>query len=106
MQWDLGIAGVGLLVAMSLVFGAAVHLVWRGAVRRLWLWAAAAGVAAGVLISEVWFGWATQTELQPNVDGLSFDEVLLGLVCAVAITALGRLVYRRRARARRDGVRT
>jgi hypothetical protein len=30
-----------------------------------------------MFISEVWFGWATQEELQPNIDGRSFAEVLL-----------------------------
>lgn len=33
--------------------------------------------AAGLFISEVWFGWADEEDLQPNYDGLSFDEVLL-----------------------------
>jgi hypothetical protein len=34
-----------------------------------------------LFISEVWYGWAAQEELRPNIDGLSFDEVLLiGLV--------------------------
>jgi hypothetical protein len=96
MQWDLGLQGVGLLVAMSLASGVVVQFVWGWAVRGLWLAAAAALFVAGVLISEVWFGWATQEELQPNVDGLSFDEVLLGMLCGVAIAALARVVVRRR----------
>jgi hypothetical protein len=50
-------------------------------------------------VREVWFGWATQEELQPNVDGLSFDEVLLGMVRGVAIAALARFVVRRRRQA-------
>ncbi len=50
------------------------------------------------VISEVWFGWATQEDLQPNIDGLSFDEVLLGMVGCVAITGLARFVVRRRTR--------
>ena len=45
--------------------------------------------------SEVWFGWATQEELQPNIDGLSFDEVLrLGLVPGIATVLATRRVTR------------
>jgi len=96
MQWDLGLQGVGLLVAMSLASGVLVQFVWGWAVRWLWPAAAAAFFVAGVLISEVWFGWATQEDLQPNLDGLSFDEVLLGMVCGVAVVALSRVFVRRR----------
>ena len=82
MQWDLGMQGLGLLILMSLGFGAIAHLVARRATNRwLWLIAAAGYFVGGLFISEVWFGWATQQDLQPNIDGLSFDEVLLfGLV--------------------------
>jgi hypothetical protein len=31
----------------------------------------------------VWFGSATEAGLQPNIDGLSRDEALLGVVPAV-----------------------
>ena len=98
MQWDLGLQGVGLLVAMSLVAGVVVQFVWGRTARWLWLPAAAVLFAIGALISEVWFGWATQEDLQPNIDGLSFDEVLLGMVGCVAITGLARFVVRRRTR--------
>jgi hypothetical protein len=54
-------------------------------------WAAVAGVyfGLGLLVSELLFGWATEEDLQPNIDGLSRDEVLLiGLVpVAVAVIA-------------------
>jgi len=78
MQWDLGFQGLGLLIVMSIGFGAIAQLV-AGTVTTRWLWliAAATYFVAGLLISEVWFGWATEAELQPNIDGLSFDEVLL-----------------------------
>lgn len=96
MQWDIGAGGVALLVALALVFGIVAHLVaatpWTP-----WMWAVASGVyfVSGLLISEVWFGWATEEELQPNIDGLSFDEVfLIGLVPG----ALAVLLYRRLAR--------
>ena len=99
-QWDLGIAGLALLAAMSLAFGLVAHLIVGWHVNRwLWLWAALSYFVSGILVSEVWFGWATGEELQPNIDGLSFDEVQLvtfaGLVAAVA----ARVVLRRRSRA-------
>ncbi len=100
MQWDLGLQGVGLLVAMSLGFGAIAQLVaGRSTTRWLWLIAAATYFVGGLLISEVWFGWATEEDLQPNIDGLSVDEVLLfALVPGIASVLLTRYVTRRRRR--------
>ena len=92
MQWDLGLKGLGLLTAMSLRFGVIAQLV--AGEQRPWLWliAAAGHFIGGLFISEVWFEWATQQELQPNIDGLSFDEVLLlGLVGIVAVLATQRV---------------
>jgi len=82
MQWDLGLQGLAVLVLMSLGFGVIAQLaVGRLTTRWLWAIAGATYFVAGLFISEIWFGWATGTELQPNIDGLSFDEVLLiGLV--------------------------
>ena len=57
----------------------------------------------GLFISEVWFGWATQEELQPNIDGLSFDEVLLlGLVPGIVTVLITRYVTRRARRRSTD----
>jgi hypothetical protein len=63
--------------------------------------AIAACFAAGLFVSEVLFGWATEEELQPNIDGLSFDEVLLGVLVAGLVVLVARLVAWRR-----DGHRT
>lgn len=100
MTWDLGIAGVGLLVAMSAGFGLLVELVtlWH---RRTTAWvglvAGAVFFVAGLLTSEVWFGWATEEDLQPNVDGLSVDETMLfGLLAGVASVMVMRYVSRHR----------
>ena len=87
MEWDLGLGGVGLLLAMA--FAAAVVaqvFTWRSMTHRLWLAATAAYAAIGLFVSEVLFGWATAEDLQPNVDGLSTDEVLLGMVLSVVGT--------------------
>ncbi|MGH3330869.1 MAG: hypothetical protein ACRDPJ_06115 [Nocardioidaceae bacterium] len=98
MQWDLGLQGLGLLMTMSLGLGVIAQLVaGRATTRWLWLIAAAAYFVGGLLISEVWFGWATEEDLQPNIDGLSFDEVLLiGLVPVIAAALVSRYVSRRR----------
>ena len=100
MQWDLGLKGLGLLAAMSLGFGVIAQLVaGRATTRWLWLIAAAGYLVGGLFISEVWFGWATQEELQPNIDGLSFDEVLLlGLVPGIVTVLATRRVTRRTRR--------
>jgi hypothetical protein len=100
MQWDLGLQGLGLLVAMSLGFGVIAQLVLgRATTRWLWLVAAAGYFVGGLFVSEVWFGWATQEELQPNIDGLSFDEVLLlGLVSGILTVLVTRYVTRRTRR--------
>ena len=99
MQWDLGPAGLGLLLTMALAFGLLAQVSagrWAGT-RLLWLVAGTTYAAAGLLISEWWFGWATEKDLQPNIDGLSFDEVLLiGLVPGVASVLLARYVEHRR----------
>ena len=86
MQWDLGIQGLGVLAVMALGFGLVAQLVvGNGRAGWQWLMGAAAFFVLGVFVSEIWFGWATAEELQPNIDGLSFDEVLLALVPAVLI---------------------
>ena len=102
MQWDLGLKGLGLLVAMSLGFGVIAQLVaGRATTRWLWLLAAAGYFVGGLFISEVWFGWASQEELQPNIDGLSFDEVLLiGLVPGIVTVLITWYVARRTRRHR------
>ncbi|MDE8588338.1 hypothetical protein [Arthrobacter sp. NQ4] len=96
-RWDLGIAGLGLLAAMSLAFGLVAHwIVGRRVSRWLWLYAAAGYFLAGILVSEVWFGWATGEELQPNIDGLSFDEVQLVTLAGLIAAVTARIVLRKR----------
>jgi hypothetical protein len=91
MEWDLGLQGLLLLGALSLGFGVLAGLLGgRGWTRRLWA-AAITTVACfgvGLLTSEWLFGWATEEELQPNVDGLSRDEVLLSSLLTTALVVL------------------
>lgn len=99
MRWDLGISGLGLLATMALAFGLIAHLiVGKGLTRWLWLFAAMGYFVAGILVSEVWFGWATEEELQPNIDGLSFDEVQLVTLAGLIAALIARYVLRRKAR--------
>lgn len=101
MEWDLGPQGLALLGAMSLGFGAFVGLVMgKGVAQRLVAGAitAVSCFGVGLVISEVMFGWATEEELQPNVDGLSRDEVLLSSVLTTLLVMLVlRFLARRKA---------
>ena len=91
MQWDLGLQGMALLGAMSLGFGVVAGvLVGKDMVHRLWAVAVTtvACFGVGVLTSEGLFGWATEEDLQPNIDGLSRDEVLLSSVLTTGLVVL------------------
>lgn len=95
MQWDLGIQGLGVLALMAVGFGVFTQLVfWRRA--NLWLGAAAAAgmFVVGLVVSEGLFGWATAEELQPNIDGLSFDEVLITFLVGGLVVLAARYVTR------------
>lgn len=97
MDWDLGFAALGLLLAMSLGFGLLAQLfAGRGTTRWMWLIGAGTFFVLGLLISEAWFGWATEEDLQPNYDGLSFDETLLAVFPSVAIVIVVRRLIRHR----------
>lgn len=97
MQWDLGLQALGTLLVMSLIFGAFTQLLfWKRAGWWPGLVATAAFFVSGILISEVVFGWATEEDLQPNIDGLSFDEVLLSYLVAVPIVIALRYLTRDR----------
>jgi hypothetical protein len=91
MQWDLGLQGLAVLGVISLGFGVvAALLVGRGWAHRLWatVITTVACFGVGVLTSEWLFGWATEEDLQPNVDGLSRDEVLLSSLLTTAAVVL------------------
>ena len=94
MQWDLGLQGIAVLAVMSLAFGVVAQLVLRS-VKWLWLIGSGAFFVLGVFISEVWFGWATAEELQPNIDGLSFDEVLIGYLIGIVVVLVARFTIGR-----------
>lgn len=98
MQWDLGLEGLALLGAIALVFGVAAGLlVGGGGARRAW--AAGVGtvacVGAGLVTSEWVLGSATEEDLQPYVDGLTRDEVLLSsLLTTLVVVVVMRYLAR------------
>ncbi|MFD5277072.1 hypothetical protein ACFWIX_05865 [Pseudarthrobacter sp. NPDC058362] len=99
MQWDLGFGAVALLAAMSLAFGLIARLiVGKGLPKWVWLLSAVAYFCAAILVSGVFFGWATEEELQPNIDGLSFDEVQLVTLAGLIAALMARYLIRRKRR--------
>ena len=97
MQWDLGVQGLATLVLMSVVFGIFTQVLFLD--RALWWVGPLAGAAfflAGLFVSEGLFGWATAEELQPNIDGLSFDEVLVLFLVGIPIVLAARYLTRDR----------
>jgi len=77
-QFDLGLTGLGILIGLSLAFGVIAHFVGRAGTRWDWLIGAAAWFVGGLFMSEVVVGTMTVAEIQPIIDGLAFDEALLG----------------------------
>jgi hypothetical protein len=96
--WDLGVQGAAVLLVMSLAFGAITQVVfWNHATRWLWLITAAAMFVVGLFVSEGLFGWATEEELQPNIEGLSFDEVAVTFLVGIVVVLVARGVMWRRS---------
>jgi hypothetical protein len=97
MQVDLGLQGLGILVAVSLLFGVIAQVVFgRGTTRWMWLIGAVAWFVGGFIASEVVWGSATEQELQPVIDGLALDESLLGgLVVGVPVVLVTWFIARR-----------
>ncbi len=88
MQFDLGLQGLGILAACALIFGVVIQLIARSVTRWMWLIAALGWFVGGLFVSEVMFATATESELQPIIDGLAFDESMLGGVIGGSLAAL------------------
>jgi len=96
MTYDIGNYGLQILIGFALGFGAIAQLV-AGRSANHWLWIAGAigWIVGGVFASEVLVGRMTVEEIQPIIDGLAFDEALLGGLIGGAVAFLGaRLLVR------------
>jgi hypothetical protein len=80
MNYDLGLQGLALLIVPALLFGLLAQLVvWRSATHWMWLIGAVAWFLGGLFASEVLYGAeTTEQNLQPLIDGLLWDEALIG----------------------------
>ena len=91
MLYDLGPTGLGILIVLSLGFGIIAQVLGRAETRWLWLIGAAGWFVGGIFVSEVLFATATVDDIQPIIDGLAFDEALLGgLIGGAAATLVAR----------------
>ena len=95
MQFDLGLQGLGILVACSAGFGLVAQFVARATTRWMWLIAGLGWFVGGLFMSEVMFATATEDEIQPIIDGLAFDESLLGGLIVGALAALATWIATR-----------
>ncbi len=89
MHYDLGDIGFQILLAYSFGFGAIAQLI-AGTKRTHWLWLAGAigWFFGGLVMSEAVFGTMTIDEIQPIIDGLAYDEALLGGLLVGVVTVL------------------
>lgn len=93
MLYDLGLSGLAILVIGSLVFGVVAQIAGRAETPWLWLLGGAGWFVGGLYMSEVLFATATVDQIQPIIDGLAFDESLLGgLIGGVLVTLVGRFL--------------
>ncbi len=88
MQFDLGLQGLGILAACSVGFGVVAQIVGRSATAWIGVIAALGWFVGGLFLSEVMFATATEGEIQPIIDGLAFDESLLGGLIVGTLAAL------------------
>jgi hypothetical protein len=89
------------LIVISLGFGLLVGLLaGRATTRWLWLIGAVAWFVGGLFASEVVWGTMTEDEIQPIIDGLAFDESLLGGLILGVLSVAATWVVTRRSRVR------
>ena len=97
MNYDLGLQGIVLLIVPAILFGVLAQVVLgRHATHWLWLIGASAWFVGGLFASEVLYGAeTTEANLQPLIDGLLWDEALLGgLVTGVIAVVVAWLATR------------
>jgi phosphatidylserine synthase len=93
MEFDLGFQGLAILLVIAVVVGLVAQFLGRPGTPWTGLIAGAASFLGGLFVSEVMFAGATEAELQPVIDGLAFDEALLGsIVSGLVVTVLTRFL--------------
>jgi len=90
MNFDLGLQGLALLIVPALAFGLVAQLIaWNSATYWMWLIGAVAWFVGGLFASEVLYGSeVTEQNLQPLIDGLLWDEALIGGLVTGAVAVL------------------
>ena len=88
MQFEIGIGGLGLLAAISILFGVIAQFIFIRGTRWLWVIGAIAWFIGSLFASEVIWGTMTIDEIQPIIDGLALDESLLGGVITGTVAVL------------------
>jgi hypothetical protein len=101
MQYDLGFQGLAVLVICAVAFGICVGFVGRSVTLWIGFFAAIGWFVGGLLTSEVMFATAAETELQPIIDGLAFDESLLGGLIVGSFAAIATWLVARGGRSHR-----
>ena len=95
MQFDLGVQGLTILLALAVGIVIEEQLVGRHHKPLAGLIAGAAAFLGGLFVSEVMFAGATEAEIQPVIDGLAFDEAMLGsILVGVVVMFLTRYAAR------------
>jgi hypothetical protein len=89
MVYDIGNYGVQIVIGFAFAFGAIAQLL-AGRDSNRWLWVAGVvgWIVGAIFASEVLFGKMTVDEIQPIIDGLAFDEALLGGLVGGLVTFL------------------
>jgi hypothetical protein len=79
MVYDIGNYGLQIVLGFAFGFGAIAQLLaGRDANRWLWIAGVVGWIAGALFASEVLVGKMTVEEIQPIIDGLAFDEALIG----------------------------
>jgi hypothetical protein len=104
MQLDIGVAGLGLLASIAVIFGLIAQVVLGLRMRWIWLIGAVAWFVGGFVASEMIWGTMTVEEIQPIIDGLALDESLLGgVVAGIPAVLIARYLGQDRAVPRHGG---
>ena len=79
MLFEIGNYGIQIVIGFAVGFGAIAQVIaGRNANRWLWVAGTLGWIVGALVVSEVLFGTMTEEQIQPIIDGLAYDEALLG----------------------------